>query len=420
MEIREIDANTFNDYASKHILKNYFQTKQYGELMSHSDFKVMYIGAFIDNNIVAASIILNKTIGPSMKYGYAPRGFLINYYDEDLLSMFTKKIKDFFFKKGYAFIKINPEITYAKVNFDKQSKIINTKNKQLIDTLKELGYDKLKDNLYFESMLPKFTPVIYLPTYNLNDLNSEIIDNATEAQKCGISIKKGNIDDIDTFYNIIKKNDSKSISYYKLFYEIFSKDDMADLLFLELDYVTYIKYLQIRYSIENEKNEIINRKFNLNPQDNNLYIEKMESDKELNKIQAQIASYNFKVQDDKNKETLAACLVIKHEGRITMLISGTSSEFTLCDLKSFLYYKVIEEYKKSGFLFFDLNGITGDYSETNPYKELNKFKLQFNPNVFEYIGEFDLIVNKPFHQLLWSTNKIQKEFYKPAIKNKQN
>ena len=53
---------------------------------------------------------------------------------------------------------------------------------------------------------------------------------------------------------------------------------------------------------------------------------------------------------------------------------------------------------------------------TNPYKELNAFKLKFKPNVFEYIGEFDLIVNKPFHQLLWSTNQIQKEFYKPPVK----
>ena len=46
----------------------------------------------------------------------------------------------------------------------------------------------------------------------------------------------------------------------------------------------------------------------------------------------------------------------------------------------------------------------------------NKFKLKYKPQVYEYIGELDLIVNKPFHQLLWSTNKIQKEFYKPALK----
>lgn len=63
-----------------------------------------------------------------------------------------------------------------------------------------------------------------------------------------------------------------------------------------------------------------------------------------------------------------------------------------------------------------MNGITGDMTENNPYKDVNEFKLKFNPTTFEYIGEFDLIVNKPFHQLLWSTGKIQKEFFKPKRK----
>ena len=130
--------------------------------------------------------------------------------------------------------------------------------------------------------------------------------------------------------------------------------------------------------------------------------------------------------NDKNlREILGAAMIIKHEGRITHLISGYNKTHSDIDVKTFMFYKIIELYKKAGYLYFDMNGITGDYSDTNPYndeeekedsKELNKFKLKFKPTVFEYIGEFDLIVNKPFHQLLWSTNQIQKEFYKPAVK----
>ena len=113
MKVKEIDENIFSEFANNHMLKNFFQTKQYGELMSHSDFQVTYIGGYDEEEkLVAASLILYKTIGPSMKYGYAPRGFLIDYYDKDLLASFTKKIKDYFLKKGFAFIKINHEITY--------------------------------------------------------------------------------------------------------------------------------------------------------------------------------------------------------------------------------------------------------------------------------------------------------------------
>ena len=416
MIVKEIDADTFNEFANNHMLKNFYQTKQYGELMSHSDFDVMYIGGYEDDVLKAASLILHKTIGPSMKYGYAPRGFLIDYYNTELLGTFTKKIKDFFFKKGFAFIKINPEITFSKIDFNSQSKIINSKNKDLIDTLKSLGYDKLKDNLYFESLLPKYTPVIYLPNYDFNALDDSIKKSIEEAEINGLSLITGSIDNIDEFYNFVEKKDNKTMPYYKLFYEIFNKDDMADLIFVELNYDTYVKYLQKQYAIESEKNDMINKEFNENPQNNDLYNNKMKSDQILSKISSKIAESNFKVQENKTKELVAAAFIVKHQGRVTILIDGRNKEFDTCDSKTYMYYKIIEEYKKKGYLFFDLYGITADYSETNPYKELNKFKLKFKPEVFEYIGEFDLIVNKPFHQLLWSTNKIQKEFYKPAIK----
>ena len=78
---------------------------------------------------------------------------------------------------------------------------------------------------------------------------------------------------------------------------------------------------------------------------------------------------------------------------------------------------LIEGFAKAGFKKINLNGISGDFNPRNEFYSLFSFKKGFNSNVVEYIGEFDLIVNKPFHQLLWTTNKIQKEFYKPAIKN---
>ena len=133
-------------------------------------------------------------------------------------------------------------------------------------------------------------------------------------------------------------------------------------------------------------------------------------------IASEIVKANDKMNDKDLREILGAAMIVKHEGRITILIGGQNNTHEEMDVKTFLYYKIIEVYKKAGYLYFDMNGITGDYSDTNPYKDLNKFKLKFKPKVYEYIGEFDLIVNKPFHQLLWSTNQIQKEFYKPAIK----
>ena len=134
MKIQEIDKDTFDAFAKKHMLRNFYQSKEYGEMMRKSEYSIMYIGGYKDEKLVAASLIMYKNIAPSIKYGYAPRGFLINYYDTELLKEFSKKVKDFFFTKGYAFLKINPEVTYAIVDLEKKTKVINKKSEELFFT----------------------------------------------------------------------------------------------------------------------------------------------------------------------------------------------------------------------------------------------------------------------------------------------
>ena len=58
----------------------------------------------------------------------------------------------------------------------------------------------------------------------------------------------------------------------------------------------------------------------------------------------------------------------------------------------------------------DLNGITGDFTDTNPYKGLNEFKFGFNPVAVENIGEFDYMVNESLYKNLDANGSLQKEF----------
>lgn len=417
MYIKEINKDVFDEYAKTHILKNFFQTKEYGDLMSNSDFNVMYIALFDNENIVGASLILYKEIMSKIKYGYAPRGFLINYYNKELVSEFTKRVKSFFLTKGFAFIKINPEITYALVNPENKTKQINKNTKELISYLKSIGYNKLKDTLYFESVLPKFTPIIHLPTYDMESLNNSINSNIDLINKKGLRLVKGNENDIETFYKFVEHKKNKTLVYYKYFYESFNKSDMVDLLLLEVDYNLYIKYLQKEYAYEQDINDKINDKFKSSPNEIEYYNEKMESDKKLNDIAQTLKIATLRMEENITKEYVGGAFVVKDNGRITIIITGQDETYKELDVKTYLFYKMIDEYKKAGYTYLDMYGITGNFSDTNPYKKLNDFKLKFNPQVYEYIGEFDLIISKTLHQLLWSTNKIQKEFYKPSIKS---
>ena len=60
---------------------------------------------------------------------------------------------------------------------------------------------------------------------------------------------------------------------------------------------------------------------------------------------------------------------------------------------------VIEKYSKIGAVYFDLNAITGNFTNDNKFKGLNEMKLGYGADVYEYVGEFDLVINKTIYRL---------------------
>lgn len=404
MYIEIISEEKFTNFASKHYLKNLFQTSNYANSMKPK-FQVMYIGAYRNKELVAASLILYKEISSKIKYGYAPRGFLIDFYDTDLLKEFTKSIKGFFLSRGFAFIKINPEITYATIDYLNQSKQVNSKAEDLINNLKSLGYKKLKNTLYYSYMLPKYTPIIYLNDYTKVENDENFIT------KNGLKIDLGTINDIDTFYNLLDNHDKQDINFYKSLYNEFSKTNSVDLLLIELNYATYIKYLQKMYNEETIKNEQINENFKNNINNIEIYNQKMKSDKALNDISYSITLSNKNLKFN-TEEIVGSALVIKQNERATLLAFGTKDFEKDIYIKTFIINSLIDKYKKEKYIFLDLYEIVGKLNDENIYSKEPDFKLEYKPTVYEYIGEFDLSISKTLHKLLLTTNKLDKEFSK--------
>ena len=77
----------------------------------------------------------------------------------------------------------------------------------------------------------------------------------------------------------------------------------------------------------------------------------------------------------------------------------------------FLYYALIKYYQND-YKYMDLNGITADMNKSSKYYGLNRFKLGFNPDVYEYIGEFDLIIDEKEYNKLLNFGLLAKEFNK--------
>jgi len=410
MVIREISKDEFNAFSKTHVLSSFYQTKEYGTVMSKNGYMDVYVGAFIDENMIGASLVLTKSISLNVKYGYAPRGFLIDYFNEELFTEFSKGIKKFFKRKGYAFIKIDPLITYSEVFPSTDTKNINEPASKLYNYLEKNDYKRLKNNVYFESMLTKYNPILNLKSFSFSNLDEKIQKKLDKIHSRGLKLIKGDIYNINDLYELIKRKNDRPSDFYKILYKVFKESDMIDLFLVEVDYHNYLENLQDEYATEISINERINKVFREDTSNKDIYKEKMDSDRTLNDLNKEIGDINSKIQNGIYKEIIAGALVVKYNGVASIYVSGFNKSYNKLLPNHFLHYMLISTYQQEGFNFLDLNGMAGDFSKDSPYKGLNDFKMLWNPRVYEYLGEFDFILSHTKYSLLWTTKQLHKEF----------
>ena len=408
MHIKELTQAEFENFSISNQLGSYHQSINYALFMGENGYDYNIIGYVDELGIIkAATLILIKKIYLSYKYGYAPKGFLIDYFNYDLLASFTTEIKKYYANK-LIFIKINPEIAISEINL--YSKIPNYNQNIIIrDYLKKLNYTKLKDNLLFEAIIPRFNGIINLKEYNFNNLSKNTKNKIRKGIKKGLVFEKAPKEQIDILFEFIKRENKMDSFYLKSFYNVFERNSACDLFLVKIDYKQYLINSKKLYDQELINNSILNENLMKNAKEYNIN-KKMASDKVLlnYKNDIEIATNELK----KNKTTyIAGAFIIKYKNRVNIVCSGFDKNYKRFNANYLLYYKIIEYYKND-FKFLDLNGLTGDFSDKNPYKGLNEFKLGFKPHIYEFIGEFDLVLNCKMYNLLNRHGILAKEFNK--------
>lgn len=407
MYIKELSLMEFSEYSKDNIIGNYYQSINYAMLKAEEGYEYEFIGLVDNTDIIAASLILYKKIGNTF-YGYSPRGFLIDYSNPVILEKFTNLIKDYYKKKNFTFIKINPEIAIGKLN----KKTLNfeyNENYNVINNLNRCGYKKLKSNLYFESLLPRINAIVNLQELDVNNFTKNTRNKIKKAIRKGLTLEKAGQDKIPILTNFLKGNLSKDLYYYNDLYNVFNKSDDVDFFLVKVDYKKYLINSQHYYNNELNNNIYLNNKM-VSKNNPSVINAKMQSDKALLAYKNDIAEASKYLNT--NIETyVAGAIVIKYNNRITIQFSGFDRNLKRYSANYFLYFAILAYYQQD-FKYADLNGITADFDKNSPYHGLNRFKMGFNPDIYEYIGEFDLVINESSYNHLLKSGLLAKEFNK--------
>lgn len=400
MEIVKLSKEEFNSFIRDAKNTSLYQTSEYGLTMSKQGYQELFVGLKHQENIIAAALILIKNRF-GFKYGYCPRGFIIDYNDYDLLEIWTKLLKRFLQDYRVVAIKLCPPI-----KTDQENELI------IINQLKKLGYYHFGYNNYFEALKPRFEAYINLDTsidQLFFNIKKEYRTKIRSAHNHGIIIHKGELEDLVILHNQTKRKYIRDLKYYHELYQQFKSTASIDIFYAQFNTQDFLEKTKEEYEQIEKESDSINHQVLEEKMNSNSFIEKkMTIDKKLSFLKEKLIEARKINNTFPNNINLASALIITHKEEAYLLIDGLNEKFKTFNAKHLLIWKLIENYHSLGYKIFNLGGMVNPKIENNKFSGLNQFKLSFNAQKIEYLGDFELIINKSHYFIFSKTNPISK------------
>lgn len=427
--LKELNKKEYEQFVKNHKTKSHFlQSYAWGEFSQQKkNLKPYYIGLINDSKeIEATALLLEKKLPMGLKYYYAPRGFVLNYDNENIFKEMTKETIKFIKNKKGIFLKIDPDIIYKSYNYLDEENELKNNSKKIINMITKAGFKHLGFTKNFETMQPRYTFRVDL-NQSMDDIENHFSKTTRQriakSLKLETEVKIGTIEDIKTFYKLMMLTEERkdfvsyTEDYYKTLYEIFNKDNKMTLFLGSVNIKKILNNL-------NEHLENINKELDSIPKENLSKSAKnklKEYTRQKEQVKKDIEKYNKYKEEYGNNLVLNAHMIIEYGNKAWVLYAGNHNILTESYANYHTYYEHLKYCKEKGIEIYDQFGTIGDLSKDNPRLGLHEFKKKFGGDYVEFIGEFDYITNPlmyfVFTKLVPLYRKIIRNKTRKEIKN---
>ena len=412
MRVIAIKPELFEQFSKKHPQASFYQTTEYGNLMSKLDYYVQYLGIIDDKKqLIGATLLLYQTVFMNYKIAYAPRGILFNYEKTDLVQEMIQVLKKALKKQNIMLLRIDPNIPIT--TRDKNGNILNFNNKRnlIMANLQSAGFKFHGKTKYFENEKPRWEAITVL-NKDIRALFASF-DKRTrhkirKAINSGVQVFKDEEKHVRYLYEFVKKKTKKPSKYYSYFVQNFG--DAIDIYYAKINTEIFVVNSRRLYEREMAKNDEMARTIQTANLDtrikNKLLNQKMDSDKLVNSYKNSLVKATELLKQYPNGMIIAGAMVMKYNNAAYILVDGFNPEYSYLNASYAIKWKMIDDFNKQGYKFLNLNAVVGEFEKKNKFSGLNELKLGFNSVITEYIGEFDIILNNFAYGL---NNKFNKD-----------
>lgn len=409
MKLSKLTEQEFKEFADKNLEITFYQTKEWAHLKKKNNWKAHYLGLKQDKKLIAATLLLSKQL-PIIKKNmfYAPRGFLIDYKDYDLLKTFTTEIKAYAKKEKGIFIKLDPFVEYKE--HDNNGNLVEQglDNSSCIENLKKLGYKHFGFNLMQDTLQPRWMHVIDTENKTVDDIMKDMESKTRQIlrknERCGIHTREITKEELPIFKNIMQHTSDRRefvdrpLSYYESMWDSLHDSDIMKILIAEIDFIEYEQnttedLTKIKKELEDR---VYKKEHDLLKMNNKKYEQSNKRDQEeINRLEKQLEKIQEYKKEYGNKTLLGGILFLIYGNEVLSLHGGSLASLMQFQSAYTIHFAGIKYAIDHNYKRYNFYGITGDFRKENPLYGLYLFKKSFGGHVVELIGEFDYIIS-PF------------------------
>jgi len=404
MKFVTLTEKEFLEFSKANKLTTFFQTPYWGEIKKANGWKSHYVALKDGKKIVAASLLLSKNIKFFKNMFYAPRGFLLDYTDFNILEEFTKELKIYLKNNNALFLKINPYYDYQLRDINGQV-VEGTKQDKFIEKMKNLGYihngfyidqDKKKD------LEPRWISVLDISGKTMDELFKNMRSSTkwriNNSRKNCLKIIESDENNLIEFKNLMKHTAERRefidrpLSYYENMFKVLKKHNLVKVLLVEINFKELKEFSE--KELEKNKNRLEEIKDNSKKAGQVKELE-LEQQRLIDKIKLLTET----VEKNGNKKIIAGGWYMLFGREIIYLFGASYKEFMKYNSQYLLQYEMINYAVENGYETFNFYGIDGNFNEESKGYGLFDFKRGFNACVHELVGEFDLVISKKTYRM---------------------
>ncbi len=403
---KEIDDQTLDEFVFSHPKEHFMQSAEWGQIKSmQGAWSYRCVGLFEDDTLIGAAMLLLRKIPVFGSFiCYAPRGYMIDFNDMNLVRLFTKHLVAWAKKHHVCYIMCDPDVYYCAK--DKNGTVIE-EHPDFVKQMVSLGYQHQGFNQGFEKTQPRYTYRLDLtrPESEITAGFSKVIRTQMKnTQEYGIECEIA--DNIDLFYEILSDTAERNHfiespkKYYQDIYDLLKQKDMARCYTAKYYPNRHLVYLTQKLDeLKREDEQLIEK------------LKEYPNQKVSLNRRKQIAT-----QVEKLKKTLVKTEEFKHQYPEGIVLS---SGITICTKhRAWLVYggnrtvlreaaanyaiKQFEIFddKQRGYEFVDFFGTCSDECSDPALTGIHDFKKKFGSTYIEFPGEFHYVL-KPVSYKLW-------------------